>query len=101
MSGLNHLCEPERDPVVVTDAAIDPRVVTRAHQAIPVWVRLTFDDDRSPRTEKGFALAWTERHVFVQVLWMMSYYRAAREFWVDSHQTRRRTIEPQWLGRPA
>ncbi|BCT77101.1 hypothetical protein SCMU_29430 [Sinomonas cyclohexanicum] len=101
VSGLNETSEAEPDPVVVPADAIDwPRVVT-AHKAIPVWVRLTFDDGRAERTERGFAKAWTARHVRVQVLWRLSYYRGAREFWVEPSQVRRRVIEPQWLGRSA
>ncbi|NUP74542.1 MAG: hypothetical protein HOQ07_07820 [Sinomonas sp.] len=101
MSGLNQCGEPERDPVLVAHQAIDPIRITHAHKALPVWVRLTFDDGRPERLEKGFAQAWTDRHVLVQVLWVISYYRGAREFWVDAAQVTRRVIEPQWLGRSA
>ncbi|WP_156144175.1 hypothetical protein [Sinomonas humi] len=101
MSGLNESGEPERDPIVVPEDAIDARSIVRAHRSIPAWVRLAFDDGRPERTEKGFARAWTDRHVLVQVLWTMSYYRGAREFWVEAEQVRRRLIEPQWLGRSA
>lgn len=101
MSGLNQAGEPEPDPVTVPEGAIDPSLVVHAHKALPVWVRLAFDDERPDRTEKGFARAWTDRHVLVQVLWQMSYYRGAREFWVDAGQVKRRVIEPQWLGRSA
>ncbi len=101
MSALNQHDEPERDPIVVPQSAIDARSVTHAHKALPVWVRLAFDDGRQPQTDKGFALAWTGRHVLVQVLWRMSYYQAAREFWVEATQVDRRQIEPQWIGRSA
>lgn len=101
MGGLNQRGEPEPDPVLVPDEEIDPGGITRAHMAVPVWVRLAFDDGRPDRTEKGFALAWTDRHVLVQVLWLISYYRGAREFWVEAGQVKRRVIEPHWLGRSA
>ncbi|WP_457317559.1 hypothetical protein [Sinomonas sp. RB5] len=73
--------------------------MTRPAKALPVWVRLLFDDGRPERTESGFALAWTDRHVLVQVLWQASYYRGAREFWVEAAQVERRVIASQWLGR--
>jgi hypothetical protein len=50
---------------------------------MPVWVRLTFDDGRPERPQKGFALAWTDQHVQVQVPWEISYYRGARDFWIN------------------
>ena len=53
------------------------------------------------RSEKGFAKAWTNQFVLMQVLWQISYYRGAREFWADAGQVKRRVIEPQWLGRSA
>ncbi len=68
MSALNEAGEPEPDPILVPDTAIDQGRITRAHKAIPVWVRLEFDDGRPERTEKGFAKAWTDQHVLVQVL---------------------------------
>ncbi|WP_138443604.1 hypothetical protein [Sinomonas susongensis] len=101
MSALNEGGEPEPDPVVTPNDAIDPARITRAHKAVPVWVQLTFDDGRPSRTEKGFVRAWTGRFVLVQVLWQISYYRGAREYWVEAGQVRRRVIEPQWLGRSA
>ncbi|WP_422935030.1 hypothetical protein [Sinomonas sp. P47F7] len=101
MSALNQHDEPDRDPLLVPRAAIESRKVTHAPGSIPVWVRFAFDDGRTEQTDKGFALAWTDRHVLVQVLWRMSYYQAAREFWVEAGQVRRRLIEPQWIGRTA
>ena len=101
MSGLNEGGDPEPDPIVVPNGAIDSGRITCADKAIPVWVRLAFDDGRPERTEKGFAKAWTDRHVLVQVLWLISYYRGARDFWVEAAQVERRVIEPQWLGRSA
>ena len=101
VSALNESGEPEPDPVVMPNGAIDQERITHAHKAIPVRVRLTFDDGRPERTEKGFAKAWTNQFVLVQVLWQISYYRGAREFWLDARQVRRRVIEPQWLGRSA
>jgi hypothetical protein len=79
MSGLNHPGEPEPDPILIPDAAIDQSRVTRARKAVPIFVRLTLDDGRPSHTEKGFAVAWTDRQVLVQVLWTMYYYRGARE----------------------
>ncbi|GHG61316.1 hypothetical protein GCM10012320_36160 [Sinomonas cellulolyticus] len=99
MSALNQRGDAEPDPILVPAASIDPEKVTRPPAPMPVWVRLTFDDGRPERTQKGFALAWTDRHVQVQVLWEISYYRGARDFWVSPDQVTRRTIEPQWLGR--
>ncbi|WP_284762202.1 hypothetical protein [Arthrobacter sp. efr-133-R2A-63] len=101
MSGLNQSGEPEPDPVVVPDTGIDWARAVRAHQAVPVWVRLTFDDERPACTEKGFACAWTDQHVLVQVLWELSYYRRAREFWVHAGQVKRRVVERRWLDRSA
>lgn len=101
VSGLNERGEAEPDAVVVPDNAIDPARVVHAHRPIPVWARLTFDDGRPERLEKGFANAWTTQHVLVQVLWELSYYRGARHFWVEAAQVKRRAIEPQWLGRSA
>ena len=101
MSGLNLLGEAEPDPVVVPVEARDAQRAVRAHRAMPVWVRLSFDDGRPERTEKGFARAWSGQHVLVQVLWSLSYYRGAREFWVEAGQVRRRAIQPQWIGRSA
>jgi hypothetical protein len=101
VSALNQRGDAEPDPIVVPAASIDPENVTRPQAPMPVWVRLTFDDGRPERTQKGFALAWTAQHVQVQLLWELSYYRGAREFWVDADQITRRTIEPQWLGRSA
>lgn len=99
MSGLNEAGGAEPDPVVVPQDAIDQGRVTVAPKALPVWVRLTFDDGRPERIEKGFAKAWTDRHVLVQVLWQASYYLGAREFWVEAGQVENRVIDPQWLGR--
>lgn len=99
MSALNHRGGSEPDPILVPAAAIDPMQISRAQEPMPVWVQLTFDDGRPERTQKGFALAWTDRHVQVQVLWEISYYRGAREVWVSADQVTRRRIEPQWLGR--
>jgi hypothetical protein len=99
LSALNHRGDSEPDPIVVTAASINPEKVTRPQVPIPVWVRLTFADGRPERTQKGFALAWTAQHVQVQVLWEISYYHGAREFWVSADQVTRRTIEPQRLGR--
>ncbi|MGY3564447.1 hypothetical protein [Sinomonas sp. RB5] len=101
MSELNRIGEPEPDPVVAPVGEACRQRAVRAHRPLPVWVRLTFDDGRTARTEKGFALGWNGEHVLVQVLWGMSYYRGAREFWVGSDQVRRRHLEPQWLGRSA
>ncbi|GAB3278641.1 hypothetical protein GCM10027449_18850 [Sinomonas notoginsengisoli] len=101
MSGLNLLGEPEPYPVVVPAETLNALRTVRSRHAPPVWVRLTFDDERPDRIEKGFAQAWTGAHVLVQVLWSLSYYRGAREFWVEAHQVRRRTVGPQWHGRPA
>jgi hypothetical protein len=99
VSALNERGESEPDPILVPAEAIDPNQVTRPQSPMPVWVRLTFDDGRPERTQKGFALAWAGQHVQVQVLWEISYYRGAREFWVEAGQVTRRKIEPQWLGR--
>lgn len=63
-----------------------------------MWVRLGFDDGRPEMTAKGFAEAWDDRHMLVQVLWRMSYYQAARSFWVEAAQVRRRVIPPKLLG---
>ncbi|WP_138415299.1 hypothetical protein [Sinomonas gamaensis] len=101
MSGLNQQGEAEPDPIVVPPEEIDREPITQAHKALPVWVRLTFDDGRPERTEKGFAKAWTEHFVLVQVLWTIAYYRGAREFWVEASSVKRRVIEPAWLGRSA
>lgn len=98
MSSLNQRGDSEPDPVLVPAAEIDPGKVSHAQEPMPVWVRLTFDEDRPERTQKGFALAWTDQHVQVQVLWEISYYNGARDFWVTADQVTRRTIEPQ---RPA
>ncbi|WP_188782063.1 hypothetical protein [Sinomonas atrocyanea] len=97
MSALNQRGDSEPNPVVIPAAAIDPGQVSRAPAPMPVWVRLTFDDGSAERTQKGFALAWTDQHVQVQVLWEISYYRGARDFWTNADQITRRTIEPQWL----
>jgi hypothetical protein len=40
----------------------------------------------------GFALAWTEDAVLVQVLWPREYYTAAREFWVNASRVSRRAL---------
>lgn len=101
MSELNRLGEPEPDPVLAPAGALDSGHLVYAHRPLAVWVRLTFDDGRPDRTEKGFARAWSGQYVLVQVLWAMSYYRGAREFWVEAGQVRRRAIEPQWIGRSA
>jgi hypothetical protein len=101
VSALNQRGGSESDPILVPAASIDPEKVTRPQTPIPVWVRLTFDDGRPERTQKGFALAWTDQHVQIQVLWEISYYRGALEFWVSADQVTRRTIEPHRLGRPA
>lgn len=74
--------------------------VTRAGKgkSLPVWVRVPTDDG-GETVKVGFALAWTRDVVEVQVLWPVAYYQAATEFWVTADRVRRRTIEPQWLGR--
>lgn len=100
MSALNQRGDSELGPFVVPAAAIDPKQVSRPQAPMPVWVRLTFDDGRPERTQEGFALAWTDQHVQVQVLWEISYYHGARDFWVNADQVTRRTIDAQWLGRP-
>ncbi|MEW1813283.1 hypothetical protein AB0284_21580 [Pseudarthrobacter phenanthrenivorans] len=46
---------------------------------------------------KGFALAWTDAAVLVQVLWAREYYRAATEVWVGAGRVERRVIEPEWI----
>jgi hypothetical protein len=97
VSALNQRGDSEPAPVVVPAASIDPKQVSRAQAPMPVWVRLAFDDGRLERTQKGFALAWTAKYVQVQVLWEISYYRGARDFWVNADQVTRRKIEPQWL----
>ena len=94
MSGLNERDEPEPDPVTVEPAGD----VVRPRKALPVWVRLTLQDG-TERTQWGFAQAWTRGQVLVQVQWQMSYYMAAREFWVEASAVTRREIQPQWLGR--
>ena len=94
MSGLNERDEPEPDPVTVEPSGD----VVRPSKALPVWVRLQLQDG-SERTQWGFALAWTRGQVLVQVQWQMSYYMAAREFWVDATTVTRRVIEPAWRGR--
>lgn len=99
MSAQNQRGGSEPDPLLVPAEAIDQRQVTRPQAPMPGWVRLTFDDGRPERTQKGFALAWTDQHVQVQILWEISYYRGAREFWVRADRVTRRTIEPQWIGR--
>ncbi|WP_369045144.1 hypothetical protein [Sinomonas sp. P10A9] len=71
---------------------------TRPVKALPVWVRLRFPDG-SERTEKGFAKAWTRDHVLVQYVGHQGYHPAAMELWTEARWVRRRTIEPQWLGR--
>lgn len=98
MAGLNEAGIGERDPITVPDAVMAGEHVTWAVKAIPVWVRFTFDDGRPERTEKGFAKAWTTRYVLVQVLWQLSYYRGAREFWIDADRVCRRQIEPTRIG---
>ncbi|MGY3567953.1 hypothetical protein [Sinomonas sp. RB5] len=72
MRGLNDRGGAEPAPAVVPQDAIDQDRITRAPQDFPVWVALTFDDGRPERTKPGFALAWTDRHVLVQVLWQAS-----------------------------
>ncbi|AMM31525.1 hypothetical protein SA2016_0837 [Sinomonas atrocyanea] len=98
MSALNQRGDSESDPVLVPAAAIDLQKVSRPPAPMPVWVRLTFDDGSAERTQKGFALAWTDQHVQVQMLWEISYYHGARDFWVNADQVTRRAIDPQWLG---
>jgi hypothetical protein len=101
VSALNQSGDSEPDPVQVPAAEIDPGQVSRPQGPLPVWVRLTFDDGRPERSQKGYALAWTAQHVQVQVLWEISYYHGARDFWVNANQVTRRKTEPQWLGRSA
>lgn len=96
MAGLNVHEDREADPITVP--MIDEARAARARKDIPVWVRLTFDDGRPERTERGFAVAWTDQDVRVQVLWQETYYKAAREFWVRAEQVKRRTIGPRLLG---
>ncbi|WP_336857198.1 hypothetical protein [Sinomonas albida] len=98
MAGLNVHDEPETYPLTVPQSELNTARMTRTSRTIPVWVRLGFDDGRPEVTSAGFAEAWDDRHVLVQVLWRMSYYQAARSFWVDAAQVRRRVIPPKLLG---
>lgn len=100
MASLNAYDLDIPQPLCVSPATVDVAHAARPAKARPVWVRVAVEDG-TERVEQGFALAWTRQHVLVQVLWRESYYKAAREFWVDAERVSRRVIEPQWLGREA
>lgn len=55
MAGLNIHDEPESYPRTVHLSAISEARLTRTHMALPVWVRLGFDDGRPEMTARGFA----------------------------------------------
>lgn len=97
MAGLNAADIDIPQPVAVPVGRVDVAHASRPAKARPVWVHVAVDDG-SERAEQGFALAWTKRHVLVQVLWPASYYKGAREFWIDAARVSRRVIDPQWLG---
>lgn len=98
MAALNASDTRIPQPLSVSPLLINIERATKPATALPVWVSVAVDDG-SERVERGFAHAWTRRHVLVQVLWKKAYYRTAIEFLVDAERVQRRIIEPQWLGR--
>lgn len=98
MAGLNEADASTPQPVTVPAEQIDQARVTRPAKPHAVWVNVAVDDG-TERREQGFALAWTEQHVLVQVLWPKSYYKGALEIWVEAKRVSRREITPQWIGK--
>lgn len=85
---------PLPEPVVVPESALDLEHATKAGRAIPVWVRLTYEDG-TEREVKGFAHGWTKAHVLVQVPWHFDYYESVKSVWVDAATVRRRQLDPR------
>jgi len=79
-----------------SDVALESK--SEALKAIPVWVRLHFEDG-SEETAKGFAHAWTRVHVLVQIPWAQAYYTGTKEVWVNAEDVRRRQLQGRGYGR--
>ncbi|WP_426302790.1 hypothetical protein [Arthrobacter sp. R-11] len=84
--------ENPEHPLTVPESEVALGTKTVAPKSIPVWVRLRFEDG-SEETVKGFAMAWTRVHVFVQIPWAQHYYTGTNEVWVKAEDVRRRKLQ--------
>lgn len=85
---------PHANPVAVPESAVDVARTTTPDADLPVWVNLDYDDG-TQREVFGFALSWTDTHVFVQVPWEMDYFEGRKDVWVESSRVRRRQLNPR------
>ncbi|MHA7275378.1 hypothetical protein ACX80O_02425 [Arthrobacter sp. Hz1] len=66
----------------------DPAVVHTTNKTMPLWVELNYPDGSS-KTEKAFAVAWTDTSVHIQ--WVEN--SLARFAWITLGQVSRRQLE--------